>query len=190
MAGPIEAIHHYVTSALDLRGRATRSQFWWSMLTVFALSVLCAYSDGQRLLNDPTAIGPDQMWKMPTIWLSLLTLVPTFTITIRRLHDTGRSGFWYLIVFVPLIGGIWMLILMLTKSDHSNRWGPAPGVDLRPLHEPQQQTSTSKNGRKSSAWDSYAALAQADQSITPEAQAARKAEISDYYRRHILKQPA
>ena len=45
----------------------------------------------------------------------------------RRLHDTGRVGWWILIAFVPLIGGIWLLILMVLEGNSGdNAYGPPP----------------------------------------------------------------
>jgi uncharacterized membrane protein YhaH (DUF805 family) len=44
-------------------------------------------------------------------------ILPSLAVTVRRLHDTGRSGWWYLINFVPVIGGIWLLILLCQRSE-------------------------------------------------------------------------
>ncbi|MEH7469958.1 DUF805 domain-containing protein, partial [Priestia megaterium] len=44
-------------------------------------------------------------------------ILPSLAVTVRRLHDIGRSGWWYLINFVPVIGGIWLLILLCQRSE-------------------------------------------------------------------------
>lgn len=55
----------------------------------------------------------------------LATIVPSIAITVRRLHDTGRSGLWYFLSFVPFIGPIWLLVLMLLGSQfYDNKYGP------------------------------------------------------------------
>ncbi|BDP42173.1 hypothetical protein DAETH_21420 [Deinococcus aetherius] len=57
----------------------------------------------------------------------LATFLPTLAVNIRRLHDTGRSGWWYLIAFVPLVGGIVLLIFAVMDSQPgTNKWGPNP----------------------------------------------------------------
>lgn len=51
--------------------------------------------------------------------------LPGLAVTVRRLHDTGRSGWWFLISFVPLIGGIILLVFMASDTKHeANQWGP------------------------------------------------------------------
>lgn len=57
----------------------------------------------------------------------IAVFLPSLAVAIRRLHDTDRSGWWVLISLVPLIGGIWLLILMvLDGTPGGNRFGPDP----------------------------------------------------------------
>ena len=61
------------------------------------------------------------------------TLIPIIALSVRRLHDIGKSGWWYFIQFVPLIGGIWLLILLVTDSQPgSNQYGPNPKESAPP----------------------------------------------------------
>ncbi len=64
---------------------------------------------------------------MTPLWIFALALIiPSLAVTVRRLHDTNRSGWWYLITFVPL-GGIVLLVFMCLDSEPgSNKWGPNP----------------------------------------------------------------
>jgi len=59
-------------------------------------------------------------------------LVPGLAVGVRRLHDGGKSGWMMLISFIPLIGGIWFIVLMATDIDSgANKYGPNPKqVDL------------------------------------------------------------
>lgn len=58
-------------------------------------------------------------------WLA--TLIPNLAVAVRRMHDQAKSGWWILIGFVPIIGGIWLLILYLTDGTPGpNQWGPDP----------------------------------------------------------------
>ena len=61
----------------------------------------------------------------------LVTFIPTVSVAIRRLHDSDRTGWWYLLIFVPLIGWIILLIWYVTKgTDGPNRFGPDPLTTL------------------------------------------------------------
>ena len=58
---------------------------------------------------------------------SLAVLIPYLALTVRRLHDTGRSGWWLLVVLIPLIGVIVLLVFMVLDSQpEENRYGPNP----------------------------------------------------------------
>lgn len=60
---------------------------------------------------------------------SLAVLVPSIAVSARRLHDIGKSGWWQLIVLVPIIGGIYLLVLVCTDSNAGdNKYGPNPKV--------------------------------------------------------------
>lgn len=59
------------------------------------------------------------------LW-ALATLIPSIALVVRRLHDTGRSGAWYLLAFIPL-GNIFLLVWLLTDSEKGvNQYGPSP----------------------------------------------------------------
>lgn len=59
--------------------------------------------------------------------LSLAFFLPALGVSVRRLHDVGKSGWWYLIAFVPLVGGIYLLYLSCKDSEYGeNEYGPNP----------------------------------------------------------------
>ncbi len=61
------------------------------------------------------------------ILYALAVLIPGLAVTVRRLHDVGKSGWMYLIVFIPIIGAIWLLVLTVTDSNPGdNQYGPNP----------------------------------------------------------------
>lgn len=61
---------------------------------------------------------------------SLFVLLPSIAVGVRRLHDIGKSGWWMFIVFIPIIGGIYLLVLFATEGDNgSNEYGPDPKQD-------------------------------------------------------------
>lgn len=91
-------------------GRATRSEYWWPVL-FWALIPGIIFSGTVLAL----------------IW-SLVILIPSFCVTARRLHDTGRSNWYSCISFIPIIGGIILLVLLCQRGEsESNMWG-APRI--------------------------------------------------------------
>ena len=64
----------------------------------------------------------------------LALIIPYLSAAARRLHDTGRSGKWYFIGFVPYIGGFILLLLLVVDSQkEANQWGPATKYAHRPV---------------------------------------------------------
>jgi uncharacterized membrane protein YhaH (DUF805 family) len=58
---------------------------------------------------------------------ALATLIPGIAVAVRRLHDVGKSGWWYFIVLIPIIGAIWLLILFFTEGEKGkNQYGADP----------------------------------------------------------------
>ncbi len=106
-----EALPKFFQGYIDFQGRSNRGEFWWAMLAVFLVSVVTVIIDmvtGVPVLN--------------LIW-TLATLVPGIAIAIRRLHDTGKTGWWYLLMFVPVIGFIVLLVFWAKEPDGPNQWG-------------------------------------------------------------------
>ena len=111
----------------DFKGRARRKEFWMFTLVhfiiVFLLAFLMGFSSG----------GFDEGGEPSVIAISLLiiyalgTIIPTLAVTVRRLHDIGKSGTWYFISFIPYIGSFWLLILMcMDGKSGRNKWGENP----------------------------------------------------------------
>ncbi len=110
-----EAIQSGFDHYTKFDGRASRPAFWWWFL--FQILVLVA----AQILS--SIIG-----SMIIYYLAALALIlPGISVAIRRLHDTGRSGWWILIGIIPLIGAIVLLIFYLEKSNPGdNEYGPEP----------------------------------------------------------------
>ena len=99
-------------------GRATRSEYWYVVLFGYLLALLIVFL-GMIIDSPELIIG------LSTV-LSLILLVPSLAVCIRRLHDTGRSGWWYLLVLIPYIGAFALLIIFCLKSSEDNKYGPKP----------------------------------------------------------------
>lgn len=97
-------------------GRARRQEYW--MFTLFQVGVVIVLAILDAVLGiSPVLVG----------LYFLGTFVPSLAVTVRRLHDLGKSGAWYFIAFVPFIGGIWLLVLTATAGQpQPNQYGPDP----------------------------------------------------------------
>lgn len=80
-------------------GRASRSEYWWFVLFLILLSATAS-------IVSPKLSG----------LVSLLTIIPSIAVATRRLHDTNRSGWWQLIMFVPFIGWIVLIVFLAQES--------------------------------------------------------------------------
>lgn len=106
-------------------GRARRKEYWFFALFNIIISLALTFIDSQTgSLDEAGDIGV-----LGTIY-GLLVFIPSIAVSVRRLHDIGRSGWWLLIAFVPLIGGIVLLIFMLLDSEPGgNQYGDSPKED-------------------------------------------------------------
>ena len=107
---------------LDFSTRAPRKEFWFF--------VLC-YVGGVFIMT-VTDIATDTYDKESRIGLFtsifvLLTFIPYLSVSVRRLHDTNRTGWWVLIAIIPIIGAVWLIVLYCFKGNRDvNRFGEDP----------------------------------------------------------------
>ncbi|MDN4473857.1 DUF805 domain-containing protein [Demequina zhanjiangensis] len=127
-------------------GRARRAEFWWFFLfqqvvgivlsiiftVLYFASLGPAFAQIEADGTIPDSALEDINWAPMTIGIviasvvSLALLLPSLAVTVRRLHDTGRSGWWYLISFIPF-GGIVVLVFAALESESgTNQYGPDP----------------------------------------------------------------
>jgi uncharacterized membrane protein YhaH (DUF805 family) len=121
---------HCLKNYTNFSGRARRSEFWFFILFHFiftiALLVLSNFLDAFILFDDDSNV----LASLPVILCLIYfvaTFIPTLAVVVRRLHDMGKSGTWFFVYFIPFIGGIWLLILLLSNSEPGmNKWGYNP----------------------------------------------------------------
>lgn len=102
-------------------GRASRSEYWYFVLFNAIISVTCTILD----LIIGSEIG------IIGIVYNLAVLVPYVAVTIRRLHDVGKSGWWQLIVLIPIIGIVLLIIWTVTDSmPGENQYGKNPKENI------------------------------------------------------------
>ncbi len=121
-------------------GRAQRSEYWWWALAVFAIGTAAQAIDVAFLASEvhtmrgPGSFSVEHNGPLSVI-VTLATLVPNFSVMVRRLHDSDKSGWWFLIIFIPLLGVLYFFYLLIRRgTDGPNRFG------LDPL-DPNPQTN-------------------------------------------------
>lgn len=102
-------------------GRSRRTEYWMFVLFNLIISVVLGFLDRMTGLLQDNGIGV-----LGGLY-SLAVLIPSIAVSIRRLHDTGRSGWWLLLAFIPLIGGIVLIVFMAQDGEpQPNQYGPNP----------------------------------------------------------------
>lgn len=102
-------------------GRAQRKEYWMFVLFNILISIALTVVDGL------TGTLNEQGYGLLSGVYSLAVLIPSIAVAVRRLHDTGRSAWWLLIVLIPLIGAIVLLVFMVLDSEPgSNDYGASP----------------------------------------------------------------
>jgi uncharacterized membrane protein YhaH (DUF805 family) len=110
-----EAIRSGFDHYTKFDGRASRSEFWWWFLFAILASIAANIIDA--IIGAPIF----------SLLVGLGLLLPNLSMSIRRLHDTNRSGWWILIGLIPLIGFIVLLIFYLEQGNPGpNEYGPPP----------------------------------------------------------------
>ena len=103
-------------------GRARRTEYWMFVLINTIFSVLLLVLD--NVLGTTTE---DKKTGLFSGLFGLAMMLPNFAVTVRRLHDVGKSGWWMLIVLIPIIGAIWLFVLTVTDSQaDDNEYGANP----------------------------------------------------------------
>ena len=110
----------------DFKSRARRKEYWMFALFNFIISMLIVGVDNAlgfsfNYTGNVSGIG------VFNLLYNLLILIPSLAVAVRRLHDIGKSGWMLLIGLIPLVGVIWLLILLLRDSEaRENKYGPNP----------------------------------------------------------------
>lgn len=103
----------------NFSGRASRSEFWWYQLFYFILGaivsiLLCWSENGAQIVS---------------YLIGLALFLPSLGLAVRRLHDIGKSGWWVFISFIPLVGGIILIVWWCKDSQmQPNEYGPVPNM--------------------------------------------------------------
>lgn len=100
----------------NFSGRARRKEYWYFVLVQMGLVIIAMILDA-IIFNSEIGLF--------YIVVALGLFLPGLAVTIRRLHDTSRSGWWFLISILPLIGSIILLVFLASDTKfETNQWGP------------------------------------------------------------------
>ena len=124
----VEAIKSAYRNYVNFSGRSQRSAYWWWVLFQCITGILIAlaegggsFSSGNGSFSAGVTGGPISL-----IWM-LVNLLPGIAVSIRRLHDLDKSGWWLLVAFIPLVGAIILLVWFCSKgTTGTNRFGSDP----------------------------------------------------------------
>ena len=115
-------MNYYLSSfkkGADFKGRASRKEFW--VFYFFFIIILLA----GHLFELKIGIVPENDKTVLLPYILLLHGFPYFAVTIRRLHDTGHSGWW---MFIPIAN---LILLFLAGNPKENKYGPTPSIVVR-----------------------------------------------------------
>ncbi|OXB01108.1 hypothetical protein B0A75_05950 [Flavobacterium oncorhynchi] len=115
----------------NFSGRARRSEYWYYTLASVIISIILSTLDNFAGLT----FGLADSGILSSIY-SLLVFLPGLGVMVRRLHDAGKSGWFILVVLIPLAGVIWLLIVLCTEGNSGvNAYGPDPKDDFEEINE-------------------------------------------------------
>jgi uncharacterized membrane protein YhaH (DUF805 family) len=114
-----QAISAGFSNYVNFSSRACRSEYWYWVLFIVLADIVAGIIDyvlGMQIVSS---------------LFGLVTLLPGIAVSIRRLHDLDRTGWWILLGLIPIIGWIILLIWYISKgTDGPNRFGPDPLATL------------------------------------------------------------
>lgn len=111
----------------DFKGRARRKEYWMFILInaifVLLISLTEVLIRGKSIFD----AGISGITLALLLFYGLFTLLPSIAVSIRRLHDSGRSGWWYLITVIPYVGiFVFVYFMVLDSEPDENKYGPNP----------------------------------------------------------------
>lgn len=119
------AVTTVLSKYATFQGRAARPEYWWWVLATLIFFIALAIVDGAVFapMMGHEAFSVDAAQPLSSL-ASLALLLPNLAVSVRRLHDTDRSGWWLLLGLIPIIGTLVLLFFMIQRgTDGANRFG-------------------------------------------------------------------
>ena len=119
----------------NFSGRARRKEYWMFFLFTIIFAVVASVIDNVlgTTFHMDMGMGPQNLpYGYVYLLYALATFLPGLAVSVRRLHDVGKSGWFFLIALIPLVGGIWLLVLFCTEGTPGpNQYGEDPKAGER-----------------------------------------------------------
>ena len=113
---------HCIKNYANFSGGARRSEYW--MFLLFNILIVIGLSFLSGFISEMT--DSEESFLIVGLYI-LFIIIPHFAVVVRRLHDINKSGAYWFVRFIPLIGPIWLLVLLVEDSwDANNQWGANP----------------------------------------------------------------
>lgn len=119
----LEAVSSALRNFKVYTGRSGRAEYWYWFLFVFIANMLLSIPTVMMAMitDEPALLAP---FYLAQLTIAIFLLLPTIAVTIRRLHDTNLSGWYMLLFFLPAVGGIINIIMMVQPgTPGGNRYG-------------------------------------------------------------------
>jgi uncharacterized membrane protein YhaH (DUF805 family) len=118
----LQALSNYA----NFTGRARRKEYWMFLLFNMIFAFIAMIID-----NILGRAAPELGYGVVYVLYALAVFIPGLAVTVRRLHDVGKSGWMYFIVLIPIIGAIWLLVLLVSEGDQTrNEYGENPKFNV------------------------------------------------------------
>ena len=114
--GPSEAVRSVLANITNFSGRASRSEYWWWVGAVILAEIIAGV----------IAMIMPEVGMVLYVIIIIGAIIPGLAVAVRRLHDTGRSGWWLLLGLVPLLGIVLIVFMVLDSEPGQNQWGSPP----------------------------------------------------------------
>lgn len=117
----IEGFKLFWTRALDFRGRSSRSEFWWGVLgnSVIMVALIVLLVVSLTCLSTPINAFSITMIVLFALFC-VVEFIPSLSLMIRRMHDIGKSGYYILVLLIPVLGYFWYMYLVTRPSAGSD----------------------------------------------------------------------
>ena len=126
------AVQTVLRKYVDFSGRANRPEYWWWVLALVIATIVVAIVEGVILAPMlGFEVFASEAGQPLQLLLSLAAFLPSLAVAVRRLHDVDRSGWWYLIVLVPLVVFLVLLYWFVQPgTEGGNQFGPESDLTL------------------------------------------------------------
>lgn len=115
-----DAVRVCLSKYADFSGRARRSEYWWFVVFAAVASTVASVLDA--IIG--TRFGGTGLIQ---VLVTLVLLIPSLAVGVRRLHDVGQTGWWVLLLLIPVVGAVVLILAFYIRdSAPDNQYGPSP----------------------------------------------------------------